>query len=194
MDSAQIKSNLDRLFANGARIVFWRDEDGEFEEMLPGLDLEGVVLRNLTDVPALSLKTEIELEKPDGTFLLYEKGPVPEAETDWLLDIRLYAEPFAADRSTMILRELGLLEQSLRDHIAARGKFFASKERLSRAKRFIEVGDSAEAIDRALMATVLRAEQTDIFTIVRSLLHTLEPHDLEASLSSLAGVRKVRSQ
>lgn len=181
MDPNQIKSNLDRLFANGARIVFWRDEDGEFEEMLPGLDLEGVALRNLTEVPALALKAEIELEKPDGAFLLYEKGPAPEADKDWLLDVRLYAEPFAADRSTMILRELGLMEQSLRDHIAARGKFFASKERLSRAKRFIEVGDGADAIDRALMATVLRAEQTDIFSIVRSLLHTLEPHDLEAA-------------
>ena len=181
MEPSQIKDNIARIFANGARIVFWRDEDGEFEEMLPGLDLDGVALRNLTDVPALALKTEIELEKPDGTFLLYEKGPVPEAEKDWLLDIRLYAEPFAADRSTMILRELGLMEQSLRDHIAARGKFFASKERLSRAKRFIELGDGADAMDRALMATVLRADQTDIFTIVRSLLHSLEAHDLEAA-------------
>ena len=181
MDPNQIKSSLGRLFANGARIVFWRDEDGEFEEMLPALDLNGVTLRKLTEVPALALKTEIELEKPDGNFLLYEKGPRPEAENDWLLDVRLYAEPFAADRSTMILRELGLTEQSLRDHIAARAKFFASKERLARASRFIEAGDDAEAIDRALMATILRSEQTDIFHIVRSLLHTLNPHDLEES-------------
>lgn len=136
MDSAHIKSNLDRLFANGARIVFWRDEDGEFEEMLPALGLNGVELRKLGETPALMLKTEIELEKPESAFLLYEKGALPEPEKDWLLDIRLYAEPFAADRSTMILRELGLMEQSLRDHIAARGKFFASKERLSRAARF----------------------------------------------------------
>ncbi len=181
MDSAQIKSNLDRLFANGARIVFWRDEDGEFEEMLPALDLDGVELRNLAQTPALALKTEIELEKPEGCYLLYEKGALPEAETDWLLDIRLYAEPFAADRSTMILRELGLMEQSLRDHIAARGKFFASKERLARAARFIEAGDGEEAIDRALMTTILRAEQTDIFSIVRNLLHTLDANDLEAT-------------
>jgi uncharacterized protein (TIGR02687 family) len=181
MEPSQIKDSINRLFSKGARIVFWRDEDGEFEEMLPALDLESVAFRNLTEVPALALKTEIELENPSASFLLYEKGPVPDAEKDWLLDVRLYAEPFAADRSTMILRELGLMEQSLRDHIAVRGKFFASKERLSRAKRFIEVGDGADAIDRALMATVLRAEQTDIFTIVRSLLHILEPHDLEAS-------------
>ena len=134
MDSAQIKSNLDRIFANGSRIVLWRDEDGEFVEMLPGLDLEGVELRRVDEIPMLALKTEIELEKPGQPFLLYETGPRPDPEEDWLLDIRLYAETFAADRSTMILRELGLMQQSLRDHIAARGKFFARRSG-SRARR-----------------------------------------------------------
>lgn len=180
MDSAQIKSNLGRLFANGSRIVLWRDEDGEFEEMLPGLELEGVELRRVDDIPMLALKTEIELERPGQPFLLYEMGPRPDPEEDWLLDIRLYAETFAADRSTMILRELGLMQQSLRDHIAARAKFFASKERLARAARFIEPDDTEDAIDRALMASLLKADQTDLFTVVRALLHTLDADDLEA--------------
>ena len=135
MDSAQIKSNLDRLFANGSRIVLWRDDDGEFEEMLATLDVDGVRLLRLDEVPVLALKNIIEIEQPDQSFLLYEKGPRPDPEKDWLLDIRFYAEPFAADRSTMILRELGLMQQSLRDHIAARGKFFASKERLGAGRK-----------------------------------------------------------
>lgn len=190
MDASQIQDNLDRLFSRGARIVFWRDEDGEFEEMLPTLDLDGVEVRQISQTPALALKTEIELEKPKASFLLYDKGHVPDPEQDWLLDIRLYADPFAADRSTMILQELGLLEQSLRDHIAARGKFFASKERLGRAARFIETGDGPEAIDRALMATLLRTDQTDIFSIVRHLLHTLDPIDLETSPAAWQEIEK----
>lgn len=180
MEPSQIVDNLARLFGGGARIVLWRDEDGEFEEMLPLLALDGIHLRHLGETPALALKTEIEIERREEPFLLYEKGQLPEPDHDWLLDVRLYAQPFAADRSTMILRELGLLEQSLRDHIAARGKFFASKERLTRAARFIEPGDSAQAIDRAIMASLLRTEQADIFSIVRALLHSLDPHDLEA--------------
>ncbi|RWI14536.1 MAG: BREX-1 system phosphatase PglZ type A [Mesorhizobium sp.] len=180
MDSEQIKSNLERLFAKGSQIVFWRDEDGEFEEMLPSLDLEGVAILRLDEEPALLVKSQIDLRDGGRPFLLYEKGLLPDPEADWLLDVRLYAEPFAADRSTMILRELGLLQQSLRDHIAARGKFFASKERLARVGRFIDPDDNAEAIDRAIMATLLRIEQTDIFAIVRGLLHSLSPADLEA--------------
>lgn len=190
MDSAQIKSSLDRLFAKGARIVFWRDEDGEFEEMLPSLALDGVELRHVGAVPALALKSELELERGDTPFLLYEKGRAPDPEKDWLLDVRLYAEPFAADRSTMILRDLGIQEQALRDHIAARAKFFASKERLTRAQRFIEPSDGADAIDRALMAAILRTEQTDLFSIVRALLHTIDPDNLDAAPAAWADLEK----
>ncbi|WP_339634548.1 BREX-1 system phosphatase PglZ type A [uncultured Sneathiella sp.] len=190
MDPNQIKSNLDRLFAKGVRIVLWRDEDGEFEEMLPSLGLDGVELRQIGEEPALVLKTELELEKSDTPFLLYEKGSAPDPERDWLLDVRLYAEPFAADRSTMILRELGIMEHALRDHIAARGKFFASKERLVKAQKFIEPSDDEDAIDRALMAAILRTEQTDIFSLVRALLHTIDPDNLDAAPSAWSDIEK----
>jgi len=190
MDSSQIKVNLDRLFAQGARTVFWHDEDGEFEETLTSLELEGVELRRVGEIPALSLKSELEFERSGGRFLLYEKGRVPDPEKDWLLDVRLYAEPFAADRSTMILRELGIMEQALRDHIAARGKFFASKERLERAGKFIEPSDDAQAIDRALMAALLRTEQTDIFSLVRALLHTIDQDNLDSVPSVWSDLEK----
>lgn len=190
MDSAQIKSNLERLFAKGARVVFWRDEDGEFEEMLSSLKIDGVELRHIGEVPALALKSELELESADVPFLLYEKGCAPDPERDWLLDVRFYAEPFAADRSTMILRELGILEQALRDHIAARGKFFASKERLAKAQKFIEPADDAAAIDRALMAAILRTEQTDIFSLVRALLHTIDHDNLAATSPTWLDIEK----
>ncbi len=54
MDSSEIRSSLDRLFAHGAPIVYWRDEDGEFEEILLALDLEGVALPKLAEHCAAS--------------------------------------------------------------------------------------------------------------------------------------------
>ncbi len=190
MDSSQIKSNLDRLFEKGARIVFWHDEDGEFEEMLPSLGLDGVEVRQVSQEPALALKSELELEKSDAPFLLYEKGRTPDPEKDWLLDVRLYAVPFAADRSTMILRELGIIEHALRDHIAARGKFFASKERLAKAQKFIDPSDGPDAIDRALMAAILRAEQADIFSLVRALLDAIDPDNPDAAPTTWSEIAK----
>ena len=48
MDTDQIRSNLERLYAEGQRIVFWHDTDAEFEELLLDLDLDGVSVIRLT--------------------------------------------------------------------------------------------------------------------------------------------------
>jgi uncharacterized protein (TIGR02687 family) len=181
MEPSQIKSRLEGLYNNNARIVFWHDEDAEFDELLGDLDLDGVHVIRIGQTPALAIKAEIEINKPDDCFLLYEIGTRPDPQSDWLLDIRLYAETFAADRSSIIRRELGLLQESLRDHVSARSRFFANKERLSRAGRLIEPADDEEAIDRALMAVLLRIEQRDFFSIVRALFATLDPDRLDAA-------------
>jgi uncharacterized protein (TIGR02687 family) len=180
MDNEQIKSGLTSLYDKGKRIVFWHDPDGEFAEMVPELDLVDVSILRLAETPTLEAKVTIELEQPDTRFLIYEIGDQPEPEQDWLLDIRLYAYQFAADRSSMILKKLGLHQQSLRNHISARSKFFASKERMGRIAKLIEPNDDETAIDKKIMATILRMEQPEFFTIVRALFHTIPKADLDA--------------
>ena len=168
MDTDQIKSGLTSLFEKGQRIVFWHDPDSEFDELVPELDLFDVSVLRLGDTPTLEAKVAIELERPDTRFLIYETGDQPTPESDWLLDIRLYADHFAADRSSMILKELGLHQQSLRNHISARSKFFASKERMGRIGKLIDADDDESSIDKKIMATVLRVEQPEFFNIVGS--------------------------
>lgn len=70
------------------------------------------------------------IEVPDGKFLLYAPSEEPDYEDDWPLDIRLYSRSFRADRASILLQELGLVNQTLRTHIADRRKFFDAKERL----------------------------------------------------------------
>lgn len=179
MDNDQIKPGLTNLYDKGRRIVFWQDPDGEFDETVSELALEGVTTLRLTEMPALQVKLKVELERPDDRFLLYAVGQKPEPEKDWLLDIRLYAEAFYADRSSMILKELGLRQQSLRDHVAARGKFFASKDRIARIGRLIEPGDDETAIDCKIMAAILRVEQPQFFSIATALFHAIPDGDLD---------------
>ena len=179
MDTDQIKSGLTSLYDKGQRIVFWHDPDGEFAEMVPELDLVNVSILRLEETPTLEAKVAIELECPDTRFLIYETGDQPAPESDWLLDIRLYADQFAADRSSMILKELGLHQQSLRNHISARSKFFASKERMGRIAKLIDANDDETVIDKKIMATILRVEQPEFFTIVRALFHTIPKADLD---------------
>ena len=74
---------------------------------------------------------------PVGKFLLYAPTEEPDYEDDWLLDIRLYSRSFRADRASILLQELGLVNQHLRTHIADRRKFFDAKDRLQKIKSLV---------------------------------------------------------
>ena len=72
-------------------------------------------------------KVRIEQDDPAGRYLLYSPAEEPDYEDDWLLDMRLYGRSFRADRASIILQELGLSRQHLRQHLAKRRKFLTTK-------------------------------------------------------------------
>ena len=164
MNEDKISEAISRLFADGNRIVFWNDPDREFEESLTTLVLDGVTLLRADRMPGLEAKIRIEREQPDSRFLVYSTAEVPPASEDWLLDIRLYSETFRADRASIIHGELGLNEQLLRTHLAARAKFLGSKDRLARLKKFVQPTDyrprsrprNAGGADQGRSARILR--------------------------------------
>src|SRR5690242_18674416 len=120
-DLNQINSALERLFNDeGQRIVFWNDPEREFQNALPFIRLDGVITLRLDEVGALEAKIRVEREERQGKFLLYAPTEEPDFEGDWLLDIRLYSRSFRADRASILLQELGLVNLHLRNHIADR--------------------------------------------------------------------------
>ena len=134
MDNTQIENALARLFdEEGHRIVFWNDPEKEFLMGLLVLNLpEGVNVLRLDRVGAFEAKIRIERGDPEGRYLLYAPTEEPDYEADWLLDIRLYSRSFRADRASIILDQLGLANQHLRELLASRRKFFDSKQRLQK--------------------------------------------------------------
>lgn len=171
-DLNQIHTALERLFnEEGQRIVFWNDPDREFQNTLPLLSLDGVTTLRLDEVGALGAKYRLEREEPTGKFLLYAPTEEPDYEDDWLLDIRLYSRSFRADRASILLQELGLVNQSLRTHIAERRKFFDAKDRLTKVKNLVLPDDAAGDLDRKMIAVVLRADQPELFNLVRTAFH-----------------------
>ena len=173
MDNSQIENALTRLFdEEGHRIVFWNDPDQEFAITLSLLDLpEGVNILRLDQTGALEAKISMERDDPDGRYLIYSATEEPDYEADWLLDIRLYSRGFRADRASIILDQLGLANQHLRDHIAVRRKFFDSKQRLQKLKAVVDPKDTDLDLDRKIIAVVLKAEQPEWFNMVCTLFH-----------------------
>ena len=169
-DLKQIHSALNRLFnEDGHRIVFWNDPDQEFQDALSSLGLEGVTTLRLDHVGALDAKIRIEREDPNRKYLLYAPAEEPDYENDWLLDIRLYSRSFRADKASILLQELGLLTARLREHLVKYRKFFDAKDRIQKIKSLVAPNDTAPDLDRKMLAVVAKADQPELFNLVRTI-------------------------
>ena len=194
MDAKHVIDALNRVYSDQqVRVVFWNDPEGEFVDSLPEIVLEGVEILRLDDIGALKAKVHIELDDPVGRYLLYAPSEEPDQEDDWLLDMRLYGGSFRADRASIILQELGLFHQSLRTHLAKRRKFFANQERLQRLKTFVFPEDSELDLDRKMLAVVVKADQPELYNIIRTLFHSMvgcDPLELDVLPSAWNSIEK----
>ena len=170
MDTNQLTTSLNKIFhTEGHRIVFWYDPGSEFAEEIPSLELEGVTIIQLQQESALALKVRLETKDLTGKYLLYAPTPEPEPEADWLLDIRLFSRTFHADRASIVMNELGLTRQAMRQHVALRSKFFNSQDRISRLKKLIDVNDQEKDLDLKMLGVISRADQPSVFDILMKL-------------------------
>lgn len=167
MSQQRLFDSLTTLFSTHP-VVFWHDVDAEFASVVDGLQLDGVQLVRLDDTPALRVKLDIE-RKPDQHWLIYSAKPEPEPTKDWLLDVRMRSKSFRADSTSILLEDLGLTTQGLRQHLKERAKFLRAKDRVDRLKRLVLPGDSASDLDRKMLAVLTRADQPELFAMLQRL-------------------------
>jgi uncharacterized protein (TIGR02687 family) len=184
-DLNQINKALERLFdGEGQRIIFWNDPEREFQSTLPFIRLDGVTTLRLDEVGALEAKIRLEREEANGKFLLYAPTEESDYEDDWLLDIRLYSRGFRADRASILLQELGLVNLHLRAHIADRRKFFDAKDRLQRIKTLVAPDEAAIDLDRKMIAVVVKADQAELFNLIQTICHAWMEAESEIDLDN----------
>lgn len=158
------------------RLVFWQDSDGEFKDELHTLQIEttyGVAkIINTDELSHLEVKYRIELLEPKTAFLLYSLKKPNEPARDWLYDIRLYAEEFHADTSSMILNDLGM-KMEFRSLISAYKRFFTSKQRLASLKKILPKSANKEELELAMISVALKVEHSTINNILLNLFTKL---------------------
>ena len=164
MNTAQITETLEKLF-NEHRIVFWNDGDREFAETLSEIVSAETEILRLDETGALAAKIQIELEKPEQKFLVYSPTPEPSPDDDWLYDIRRYSRTFTADSASILLNDLGLQAQSLREFLKERKQFFNNKDRFQKLKNWILPEDGKKELNKKMLAVTVRADQPETFTI-----------------------------
>lgn len=124
-------SAVNKPFINSTELSFGTMLNSHLLKKYKALELNDVQILNMAEESSLAIKLKLELEDQQGKYLLYFPSPEPETEKDWLLDIKLYSRSFYADRFSIIFNELGLQQQSLREHLAKREEFLKAKARLS---------------------------------------------------------------
>jgi hypothetical protein len=154
-------------------LFFWNDADGEFASQLDSLDLPGVEIIRLDQIPALRAKVLIDTAGKDGRWLIYAPTEEPDPVSDWLLDLRLRSKSFRADSASILLEDLGLSSLALRSHLKERAKFLKAKDRVDRLRRWTDPADGPDDIDRKMLAVLARAETPEPAAILLKVFSAL---------------------
>ncbi len=193
MNLSQLQQGLEQAFFNeNHRIVFWYDAEQSFTEEIKALHLADINILNMAEQSTLETKLKLELEDQQGKYLLYFPSAEPDLEQDWLLDIKLYSRSFYADRFSILFNELGLQQQSLREHLSKREEFLKSKARLTTLKRYLQPDADEQDLDMAMIAAVVKADSTELMHIVLALSDEMVQQnlDLDVNPDSFAELEK----
>lgn len=136
MDTDKVIQDLNRRFAvslpefYNRRIIFWYDEDREFEDKLNDIHLEDAKLVALTGKNNFEVKKLLSVDDKTSNYLVYSPITYENLDDDWLLNIELYSEEFKADLISIWMDEMNIPSTlALRKQVKAYKKYFNAKDR-----------------------------------------------------------------
>jgi hypothetical protein len=136
MDLDTIIRDLNKRFAAPLpefykrRIIFWYDEDREFEDNLDDIQIDNAKLLVLTGTNNFAAKKLLNVDDTTSNYLVYSPISYESQEDNWLLNIELYSEEFRADLVSIWMNEIDLpATPDFRRLVKAYKKFFGAQTR-----------------------------------------------------------------
>lgn len=118
------------------RIIFWQDEDHEFEAMLDELAILDVKIIKLTGTNYFAVKKLLLHDDLTSNYLIYNPLAYSQPQDNWLRDIELFSEEYRADFISMQMSELNIVASpAMRKTVKLYGKFLDNKERKKKLRR-----------------------------------------------------------
>lgn len=161
MDSEKVIQDLNQRFAQPLpefykrRIIFWCDEEREFEDKLDEIVLNDAMLVVLTGANYFAMKKLLGVEDTTGNYVVYCPLSYDKPEDDWLLDIRLYSEEYRADLISNWMDEMGLPQTvALRKQVKEYRKFFKASVRRERIVKQKNTPSVPRQLDMAVMGAL----------------------------------------
>lgn len=176
MNLQEIRNFIKELFlkplTNGKKrhIVFWYDSNEDFAEDIDELNIENVKIIKLTNNNAFWSKYHIEKEDTTSNILVYSNMKKPTPSKDWLYDVFCYSEEFSTDRATVIMRELKVIDPSLREEFKLYNTFFKNKERIAAFKNLNIQNYTKEKVHIGVLAVLTKVKLMDFEEILKTIL------------------------
>lgn len=175
-DIETVIQELNRRFAQplpefySRRIIFWYNEDGEFEDKIAEIELSDAKLVALTGTNNFAVKKLLTVDDKSSNFCVYCPVSYPDLE-NWLLPIQLYSEEFRADLVSMWLDEMGIentanLRKTVKDY---RGFFKTKAHRTKVAALKTKVATPVQ-LHKAVMAVLCGVKDTQPNLLIRTVL------------------------
>ena len=176
MNLTEVQKKLEESFQQkipkgGCRsIIFWYDEENEFVEDIPKLELGDGKVLILEENNAFSIKYILEKEDPTSNYLIYSPLAKPGNRDNWLMDILKYSTEFFTDKASLIMRELGVEEEQLTPVFKKHSIFFNNQERYRRFQSYQIKIEDEEDLEIGILATLVKADFPKLDEVVKWLL------------------------
>lgn len=157
------------------RIVFWLDEEKEFEDKIDDIELENAKVVKLTGSNSFAMKKLLTSDDPTSNYVVYQPFGYDDLENDWLLNIKLYSEEFRSDLLSLWIEEMHLpATPGIRKAVKGYRKFFNSKERRAKVAAFSEKKaiNTPPELHLAVMAVICSSKPSPD-SIIRAVLCSL---------------------
>ena len=158
MDLDTIIQDLNRRFAAPLpefyrrRIIFWYDEDKEFEDKIDEIELSDAKVVKLTGSNTFEVKKLLSHDDMAGNYLVYRPFGIEKEDDDWLINIELYSEDFRADLGSIWMDEMGLFASPiLHRQVRQYKRFFSAKDRRAKVAAFAKNIATAPQFHLAVM-------------------------------------------
>ena len=177
MDTDKIIQNLNRRFGEPLpefykrRIIFWYDEDREFEDKIEELELANAKILVLTGRNTFAAKKLLAVDDTTNNYLVYSPMHYDKHEDNWLLNIELYSEDFRADLNSIWMDEMGLPNNAtIRRMVKGYRKFFNHMDRRKSVAALAKNISTASQLHLAVMASICGINTAQPSAIIRAVL------------------------
>lgn len=138
------------------RIVFWHDEDREFESMVDKVNIPDVTVVKLTGTNYFAVKKLLLHDDLTGNYLIYDPFVHERQQDNWLQDIELFSEEYRADYYSILMTDLHIDKNNvkMRQTVKLYDKFFKNGEYTGKLKKTGRVYTTPEQLHIDIMGVL----------------------------------------